>query len=164
MNTNDADLLYLFGIINYRTKIDIVRRLLQNKENKINDSYSSSEEDKAISVFTTHVCLLLLPTFEVSDLYISKNEFRVLTYILEYMKFGNHDHPFSQSPRVKATGTSFPVIWSNILKTQTERNTLQSIMVISISTLNIFAKRDESSTGSETKEQVGATLAIFAQR
>ena len=51
-----------------------------------------------------------------SDLDISKNEFRVLTYILEYMKFGNLIN-LSQSSLCKSTEHRFRNM-SNILKTR----------------------------------------------
>ncbi|EHU47284.1 putative DNA-binding domain protein, partial [Escherichia coli DEC2E] len=100
MNTPDADLLHLFESLTTEQKIDIARRLLQNKEIK-STTVISSEEDKAIR-FSQPYVFAFTSNFRVfSDLDISKNEFRVLTYILEYMEFGNLIN-LSQSSLCKA--------------------------------------------------------------
>ncbi|ECY7700112.1 TPA: DNA-binding protein, partial [Salmonella enterica subsp. enterica serovar Enteritidis] len=54
MNTPDADLLHLFESLTTEQKIDIARRLLQNKEIK-STTVISSEEDKAISFSQPYV-------------------------------------------------------------------------------------------------------------
>lgn len=64
MNTNDADLLHLFESLTTEQKIDIARRLLQNKEIKSTTVISSVK----IKLFRFHnlMYLLLLPTFVFS--------------------------------------------------------------------------------------------------
>lgn len=94
MNTNDADLLHLFESLTTEQKIDIAKRLLQNKEIK-STTVISSEEDKAIS-FSQPYVFAFTSNFRVfSDLDISKNEFRVLTYILDVYGVWKSDQSFA---------------------------------------------------------------------
>lgn len=54
MNTNDSDLLHLFESLTTEQKIDIARRLLQNKEIR-STTVISSEDNKAISFSQPYV-------------------------------------------------------------------------------------------------------------
>ncbi|MCD3189135.1 DNA-binding protein, partial [Salmonella enterica subsp. enterica serovar Enteritidis] len=98
----------------------------------------SSEEDKAIS-FSQPYVFAFTSNFRVfSDLDISKNEFRVLTYILEYMEFGNLIN-LSQSSLCKALNIASGNM-SNIFKKLRQKGILVEHHGHLYINSNIFAK------------------------
>lgn len=160
MNTNDADLLHLFESLTTEQKIDIARRLLQNKEIK-STTVISSEEDKAIS-FSQPYVFAFTSNFRVfSDLDISKNEFRVLTYILEYMEFGNLIN-LSQSSLCKALNIASGNM-SNIFKKLRQKGILVEHHGHLYINSNIFAKGMSHQLDQKRKEQLSNARNLCAE-
>lgn len=160
MNTNDADLLHLFESLTTEQKIDIARRLLQNKEIK-SKTVISSEEDKAIS-FSQPYVFAFTSNFRVfSDLDISKNEFRVLTYILEYMEFGNLIN-LSQSSLCKALNIASGNM-SNIFKKLRQKGILVEHHGHLYINSNIFAKGMSHQLDKKRKEQLSNARNLCAE-
>ncbi|ANF77766.1 replication/maintenance protein RepL [Salmonella enterica subsp. enterica serovar Kiambu] len=160
MNTNDADLLHLFESLTTEQKIDIAKRLLQNKEIK-STTVISSEEDKSIS-FSQPYVFAFTSNFRVfSDLDISKNEFRVLTYILEYMEFGNLIN-LSQSSLCKALNIASGNM-SNIFKKLRQKGILVEHHGHLYINSNIFAKGMSHQLDQKRKEQLSNARNLCAE-
>jgi hypothetical protein len=122
--------------------------LLQNKDIK-STTVIATEEDKAISAA---LCFALLQTFVFSDLDISKNEFRVLTYILEYMEFGNLIN-LSQSSLCKALSIASSNM-SNIFKKLKQKGILVEHHGHLYINSNIFAKGMSHQLDEKRKEHL----------
>ncbi|WP_373225809.1 DNA-binding protein [Enterobacter cloacae complex sp. ESBL7] len=159
MNTNDAELLHLFEALTTEQKIDIARTLIKNKEIK-STTVISTEDDKAIS-FSQPYVFAFTSNFRVfSDLDISKNEFRVLTYILEYMEFGNLIN-LSQSSLCKALNIASGNM-SNIFKKLRQKGILVEHHGHLYINSNIFAKGMSHQLDEKRKEHLSNAKNISA--
>ena len=159
MNTNDAELLHLFEALTTEQKIDIARTLIKNKEIK-STTVISTEDDKAIS-FSQPYVFAFTSNFRVfSDLDISKNEFRVLTYILEYMEFGNLINP-SQASLCKALNIASGNM-SNIFKKLRQKGILVEHHGHLYINSNIFAKGMSHQLDEKRKEHLSNAKNISA--
>lgn len=159
MNTNDAELLHLFEALTTEQKIDIARILIKNKEIK-STTVISTEDDKAIS-FSQPYVFAFTSNFRVfSDLDISKNEFRVLTYILEYMEFGNLIN-LSQSSLCKALNIASGNM-SNIFKKLRQKGILVEHHGHLYINSNIFAKGMSHQLDEKRKEHLSNAKNISA--
>lgn len=160
MNTQDTDLLKLFESLTTEQKIDIARTLLKNKEIK-STTVIATEEDKAIS-FSQPYVFAFTSNFRVfSDLDISKNEFRVLTYILEYMEFGNLIN-LSQASLCKALNIASGNM-SNIFKKLRQKGILVEHHGHLYINSNIFAKGMSHQLDQKRKEQLSNARNLFAE-
>jgi glycosyltransferase involved in cell wall biosynthesis len=151
MNTNDTELLRLFETLTTEQKIDIARHLLQNKDIK-STTVIATEEDKAISFAQPYVFAFTSNFRVFSDLDISKNEFRVLTYILEYMEFGNLIN-LSQSSLCKALNIASGNM-SNIFKKLKQKGILVEHHGHLYINSNIFAKGMSHQLDEKRKEHL----------
>lgn len=159
MNTNDAELLHIFETLTTEQKIDIARTLIQNKEIK-STTVISTEDDKAIS-FSQPYVFAFTSNFRVfSDLDISKNEFRVLTYILEYMEFGKLIN-LSQSSLCKALNIASGNM-SNIFKKLRQKGILVEHHGHLYINSNIFAKGMSHQLDEKRKEHLSRAKNISA--
>ncbi|WP_151994272.1 helix-turn-helix domain-containing protein [Buttiauxella massiliensis] len=159
MNTNDDELLHLFETLTTEQKIDIARTLIKNKEIK-STTVISTEDDKAIS-FSQPYVFAFTSNFRVfSDLDISKNEFRVLTYILEYMEFGNLIN-LSQSSLCKALNIASGNM-SNIFKKLRQKGILVEHHGHLYINSNIFAKGMSHQLDEKRKEHLSNSKNISA--
>ncbi|MGC6027977.1 DNA-binding protein [Enterobacter kobei] len=159
MNTNDTELLHLFEALTTEQKIDIARTLIKNKEIK-STTVISTEDDKAIS-FSQPYVFAFTSNFRVfSDLDISKNEFRVLTYILEYMEFGNLIN-LSQSSLCKALNIASGNM-SNIFKKLRQKGILVEHHGHLYINSNIFAKGMSHQLDEKRKEHLSNAKNISA--
>lgn len=159
MNKNDAELLHLFEALTTEQKIDIARTLIKNKEIK-STTVISTEDDKAIS-FSQPYVFAFTSNFRVfSDLDISKNEFRVLTYILEYMEFGNLIN-LSQSSLCKALNIASGNM-SNIFKKLRQKGILVEHHGHLYINSNIFAKGMSHQLDEKRKEHLSNAKNISA--
>ncbi|WP_275267276.1 DNA-binding protein [Pantoea ananatis] len=160
MNTNDTELLRLFETLNTEQKIDIARHLLQNKDIK-STTVIATEEDKAISFAQPYVFAFTSNFRILSDLDISKNEFHVLTYILEYMEFGNLIN-LSQSSLCKALNIASGNM-SNIFKKLKQKGILVEHHGHLYINSNIFAKGMSHQLDEKRKEHLSNARSLNAE-
>ncbi|MBE5215284.1 replication/maintenance protein RepL [Pectobacterium sp. A535-S3-A17] len=160
MNTNDTELLSLFETLTTEQKIDIARRLLQNKDIK-STTVIATEEDKSISFAQPYVFAFTSNFRVFSDLDISKNEFRVLTYILEYMEFGNLIN-LSQSSLCKALNIASGNM-SNIFKKLKQKGILVEHHGHLYINSNIFAKGLSHQLDEKRKEHLSNARSLHAE-
>ncbi|EGX7019602.1 DNA-binding protein, partial [Escherichia coli] len=158
--TNDTELLRLFETLTTEQKIDIARHLLQNKDIK-STTVIATEEDKAISFAQPYVFAFTSNFRVFSDLDISKNEFRVLTYILEYMEFGNLIN-LSQSSLCKALNIASGNM-SNIFKKLRQKGILVEHHGHLYINSNIFAKGMSHQLDKKRKEQLSNARNLCAE-
>lgn len=84
----EQDLLKLFDSLNTAQQLKMARSLIEGK--KINSSTNITTEDNKTVSFDQPFVYQFTSNFRVlSDMDISKNEMRVLSYILELMDYGN---------------------------------------------------------------------------
>ncbi|WP_112925016.1 DNA-binding protein [Escherichia coli] len=160
MNSNDTELLRLFDTLTTEQKIDIARHLLQNKDIK-STTVITKEEDKAIS-FSQPYVFAFTSNFRVfSDLDISKNEFRVLTYILEYMEFGNLIN-LSQASLCKALNIASGNM-STIFKKLKQKGILVDHHGHLYINSNIFAKGMSHQLDEKRKEHLSNARSVQAE-
>ncbi|MBN3114403.1 replication/maintenance protein RepL [Pectobacterium brasiliense] len=160
MNINDTELLSLFETLTTEQKIDIARRLLQNKDIK-STTVIATEEDKSISFAQPYVFAFTSNFRVFSDLDISKNEFRVLTYILEYMEFGNLIN-LSQSSLCKALNIASGNM-SNIFKKLKQKGILVEHHGHLYINSNIFAKGLSHQLDEKRKEHLSNARSLHAE-
>lgn len=161
MNANDTELLHLFETLTPEQKIYIARHLLQNKNIK-STTVIATEEDKAISFAQPYVFVFAFTSnFRFfSDLDISKNEFRVLTYILEYMEFGNLIN-LSQSSLCKELNIASGNM-SNIFKKLKQKGILVEHHGHLYINSNIFAKGMSHQLDEKRKEHLSNAKSLNA--
>lgn len=84
----EQDLLKLFDSLNTAQQLKMARNIIEGK--KINSSTNITAEDSKTVSFDQPFVYQFTSNFRVlSDMDISKNEMRVLSYILELMDYGN---------------------------------------------------------------------------